>query len=1365
MEKKTYEEAYQMSKEYFEGNDIAANVYLGKYALKNEQGDILEPTPEYMHRRLAREFARIENKYPNPMSEEKIFGYLNRFRYIIPQGSPMAGIGNPYQVMSLSNCFLPGTKVYTTNGYKNIENVEIGDVTITHTGKHKKVVQKHANKLNGRKVYAVTTHGNIISLFVTENHRLMAVKGNDVALGIKPRYIPVSDLRVGDYVQIGSFTEDVEVKPINMLDIFTKSNFDYCNRKYRIQVIEQNDKKYLQMSTYYSKRNDPAFRLKKNISRKFLSFLTINDLEQEKEQWHLKLSSPSEPISSIIDIDEDFAYLLGYFYSRSAYVKINYDFNTKFNESTGVVTKINLLLGDTVKIPEFSGIRFEINYEDKAIIDKVESFIKKYNLCSYRTINGEKTLVCLDIDNNILALLFDYLFGSQNINNTLGASDVDDVGEKRALHPMLYTWPRRLVLHFAAGFIDGLSRKNGEITEDGLFVHGIYRPMVPDIFRFFRSRGIAVSNYYQSYVLRDSLLFHKEFLEEIPTLRQKLTPSEYDNRSELLKLEKERKELEAENDIIYDILENKLSENVFEEKEVFGNLKEERKKKIENKEKRKAKFIKIDGNLFVRIDRIREEKKMSKNLDTVYTLGVEDDHSYTVETVIAENCFVIESPYDSYGGILKTDQEEAQIMKRRGGVGFDISTIRPKGLPTANAAQTTDGIGVFMERFSNTCREVAQGGRRGALMLTISVHHPEIRTFIHIKEDLKKVTGANISIRVSDEFMNAVRNNEKYELRFPVDSKNPIISEFVDANEVWNEIVATAHKCAEPGVLFWDTVMQYCPANSYPQFKTVSTNPCGEITLSPYDSCRLLLVNALSFVENPFTEKASFNWSKFALVAQDAQRLMDDLVDLEYESVEKIIRKVESDPEPQHVKQIEYDLWVKIREACLDGRRTGLGLTAVGDTIAALNMKYGSEESIQFVEDLYKTLCINSYYSSIMLAKERGPFRVFSFSIEEDNKFLQRVWEAAPWLYEEYKKYGRRNIANLTTPPAGSTSMLAKSVIGFGTTSGIENVPYIMYIRRKKYNPNDKDFRCDYIDELGDKWQEFKVYHSGFSAWKQVTGYTDNDIEKSPYWGATIDDVDWVAKVRLQGAAQKWVDHAISNTTNLPEDITVDLVKQVYMTGWEVGCKGITIYRKGSRSGVILDSNSNKAINEIKENHAPKRPSELECDVHHMVVDNKEAVFLVGKLNNKPYEIFSIVFEDKNVLPKQLKVGKIIKLSGTEKAKYNLQYFDSDNNETKILENIGNINTNSIYDVLSRSMSLSLRHGVPIQFIVEQLIKGNEKNSKLYSFSKAAIRVLKKYIQDGAKTTFKKCSNCKSSKLAFQSGCVTCLECGHSKCD
>ena len=735
------------------------------------------------------------------------------------------------------------------------------------------------------------------------------------------------------------------------------------------------------------------------------------------------------------------------------------------------------------------------------------------------------------------------------------------------------------------------------------------------------------------------------------------------------------------------------------------------------------------------------------------------------------NCFVIQSPYDSYAGILKADQEQAQIMKRRGGVGFDVSTIRPKGIITANAARTTDGIGVFMERFSNTCREVAQGGRRGALMLTIDVHHPEIRTFINIKRDLKKVTGANISIRLTDEFMQAVKDEGQTQLRFPVEKDVPhSVEQMVDAKELWHEIIEAAWASAEPGLLFWDTVKRRTPTEAYASvgYGSTSTNPCGEIVLSPYDSCRLLLVNLYKFVKNPFTSKAKYDYDKFDDVVQKAQRLMDDLIDLELEAVDKIINKIKNDPEPEDVKQQELTLWNKIKEAAINGRRTGLGITALGDTSAALGTIYGSKESIKLTESIYKGLSLGAYRSTVTMAKERGAFPVFSHKLEENHPFIQQVLAAAPDLVEEYKKHGRRNIALTTTAPAGSVSVLTQ------TTSGIEPAFMLFYKRRKKVNGDDPSVRVDFVDPLGDKWQEYMVYHHAFKKWMEVSGKTEADVAESPYHNATANEIDWVAKVDLQAAAQKWICHSISNTTNIPNSTTVDVVKEIYMKGWETGCKGVTIYRDGCRTGVLVAETKpeEKKVDTdgqpetLVESHAPKRPKELPCDIHRINVrsggENESYLVLVGLLGGKPYEIFCGNSSHVEV-PKKSKTGLLIKNGKKDGvATYNLQIPIGDDDHL-LFKDVVELFANPNHGAMTRTLSLALRHGVPVQYAVEQLQK--DKHSDMQSFSRVIARVLKNYIPDGTKSNSDKiCGSCGLEGIVYKEGCATCNSCGWSKC-
>ena len=721
------------------------------------------------------------------------------------------------------------------------------------------------------------------------------------------------------------------------------------------------------------------------------------------------------------------------------------------------------------------------------------------------------------------------------------------------------------------------------------------------------------------------------------------------------------------------------------------------------------------------------------------------------------NCFVVDSPQDSYGGILKADQEQVQIMKRRGGVGFDISTIRPKGLKTSNAAKTTDGIGVFMERFSNSCREVAQGGRRGALMLTISIHHPDIETFINIKRDLTKVTGANISIRLTDEFMNAVENNESYELRFPVDASEDtaLVSQKVSAVNIWDQIIESAHGSAEPGLLFWDNVLNYTPAEIYKDkgFHTISTNPCSEITLSAYDSCRLLLLNLSSFVKNKFEKSASFDYQHFGDCVQKAQRMMDDLVDLEIEHVDKIIKKISIDPESNDTKRVELELWQKIRKAALDGRRTGLGITGLGDTLASLGLRYGSPNSIRETEDIYRTLAVSAYKSSCLLAKERGSFPVYSYESEVGHPFIERIFKSDPEIQELHQKYGRRNIALTTTAPCGSVSTLTQ------TTSGIEPAFMLKYTRRKKINPNDPDAQVDFVDDLGDQWQEFDVYHHGFASWMKATGGIE--IEDSPYHGATANEIDWETAVDLQAAAQKWVCHAISKTINLPSSVTIDDVKKVYWRGWKAGLKGVTVYRDGSRSGVLVASDAEGRDASFKTHSAPKRDDSLSCTIHHATIKGEAWTILVGLLDGRPYEVMGGL-QKYIEIPKKYRHGDIIKHSyKTKNSRYDLRI--GKNGDEILIKDIVSVFDNPNHAGFTRTISLALRHGAPIHYIVEQLQKDTEMD--MFSFSKVIARVLKNYIKDGTSPGQSSCENCGAEgSLVYQEGCVTCTACGHGKC-
>ncbi len=739
------------------------------------------------------------------------------------------------------------------------------------------------------------------------------------------------------------------------------------------------------------------------------------------------------------------------------------------------------------------------------------------------------------------------------------------------------------------------------------------------------------------------------------------------------------------------------------------------------------------------------------------------------------NCFVIgnEGNSDSYGGIMKIDEEQVQLMKRRGGVGHDLSHIRPKGSPVKNSALTSTGIVPFMERYSNSTREVAQDGRRGALMLSISVKHPDASDFIDAKMIQGKVTGANVSVRINDEFMKCVINNQPFIQQYPINSSNPIYTKEVNAGELWNKIIHNAWASAEPGILFWDTIERESIPDCYEEegFKTVSTNPCGEIPLCPYDSCRLLAINLYSYVENPFTNEASFNHTLFKEHVVYAQRLMDDLIDLEMEKIEKIIDKIASDPEAQEIKRVELDLWNKIRSKTLQGRRTGLGITAEGDMLAAMNLTYGSDQAIEFGVNVQKELAIEAYRSSVKMAKERGAFAVYSSEKEKNNPFILRIKQADPKLYSEMIRFGRRNIALLTIAPTGSVSICTQ------TSSGIEPVFMVSYRRRRKVNPNDKDAKVSFTDEQGDTWEEYNVFHPKFSKWLKLNNYNVDEvkaykdeqlntiIEKSPYYKATANDIDWVSKVKMQGLVQKWVDHSISVTVNLPQEANQDLVSQIYQAAWESGCKGMTIYREGSRSGVLI-SNKEKAkvnTNAIQESQAPPRPKKLEADVVRFQNDREKWVAVIGLLEGRPYEIFTGK-ADSLPIPVVVNKGWVTREKGEDgKARYDINYIDKDG-FSGYFQGLSR-SFNPVYWNYAKLISSILRHGMPITNVVETIQNLNLDDEAINTWKNGVARALKKYIPDGTKVKGEVCPECKSETgLIFKEGCLTCTDCGYSKC-
>lgn len=752
--------------------------------------------------------------------------------------------------------------------------------------------------------------------------------------------------------------------------------------------------------------------------------------------------------------------------------------------------------------------------------------------------------------------------------------------------------------------------------------------------------------------------------------------------------------------------------------------------------------------------------------------GIGNDH----QIASLSNCFVIgvEGNADSYGAVIRIDEEQVQLMKRRGGVGHDLSHIRPKGSPVKNSALTSTGLVPFMERYSNSTREVAQDGRRGALMLTVSIKHPDAESFIDAKMTEGKVTGANVSVKIDDEFMKAVVNDTPYRQQYPIAGPDPMVKKDISARSLWKKIIHNAWKSAEPGVLFWDTILRESVPDTYADlgFRTVSTNPCGEIPLCPYDSCRLLAINLYSYVVNPFTPDAHFDFDLFKKHVGLAQRIMDDIIDLESEKIDKILEKIDSDPEADEIKRAERELWQRIRRKTLMGRRTGVGITAEGDMLAALNLRYGTEEATDVAEEIQKTLALAAYSSSVELARDRGAFEIYDAEREKNNPFIARLRDADPALYERMTKFGRRNIACLTIAPTGTTSLMTQ------TTSGIEPVFLPVYKRRRKVNPNDTDVHIDYVDETGDAFEEYVVFHHKFVTWMLANGYPaakkytsaeiDDMIAHSPYYKATSNDVDWVQKVKMQGRIQRWVDHSISVTINLPNDVSEDLVDQLYVEAWRSGCKGCTVYRDGSRAGVLISAEDKKKKGETK--MAPPqivstRPQELDADVVKFQNNREKWIAFVGLLNGRPYEIFTGLADDEEgiMLPKTVEKGSIIKSYDSDGRKHYDFQFKNKRGFKMTLEGLDS-KFEPEYWNYAKLISGVLRYGMPITQVIKLVQEMELNNESINTWKNGVARALKKYLPNGTEVKGQECPNCGSETLVYQEGCLLCANCGATEC-
>lgn len=1241
-----YKEALGKSLEYFNGDELAAKTYVEKYALKDNLGDILEPTPDLMHRRLAKEFARIESKYSNPMTEDEIFELFNKFRYVIPQGSPMAGIGNKFQLQSFSNCFV--IELGDSYGWILNADQELAQIYKRRGGCGIDIsALRPANAKTTNAAGSSTGIGSFMERFSNTTREVGQCIASDQRVLTKRGLVEIQNV-VANKDEV--WTKAGWVKVVNVLNNGTKEVFRTSSQfgleiettLNHVFVDGQNNE--LPLSEFEAGDEICILPGVKNDNLLPVELKNIQPRQNTGARANLNLALPKL-------FTEEFAYLIGYSYG-DGYV-----------EKNKLGYPVSLSLACSNDYPE--------------IKEKLK---------------------------NICENLFGYKMSARKGDGNLERLDICSVYLMQFLQEN-----------------DLLKQKSGEISMPAILWNSPSSVQAAFLSGYFDADGYA-SGKKKGYVFNSIC---KSFLKDVQTL----------------------------------LLSNGVVSKIYSEQRVQQNWNTIYSLCIVGKSSQES-FVQQLKPSCVKVDKSNHVSKRDCLITpyTASTFGIKyGSYSYIEQknnmSVATYRRYVQETErFDLPQALVKDSIKEIEFVGNK--ETFDL-VLEKEHL-------------FWCEGFY-----VHNSGRRGANMQTISIHHPEIKTFINIKRDLKKVTGSNISVKITDEFMEALRKNEDYELRWPVDSKNPKIKHSVSAKEIWDEIINNAWESAEPGVLFWDTVINESPADAYSHkgFRTVSTNPCAELPLSINDACRLIVLNVMSCVKNAFKENAEFDWQKLKEVSYKAQRLMDDLVDLEIEAIDSILKKIDSDPEPEEVKLIERNLWLKIRGKCHEGRRTGLGPTAIGDTLAALGIRYGSESAINVVEQIYKTIALASYESSVDLAKERGAFPIFDLEAEKDQKFLNKLWKEDKILHEKYLKHGRRNIANLTTAPCGSVSLLAELVPGVHqTTSGIECVFLPFYVRRKKVNQTET--KIDYVDSLGDKWEEFTVFHPGFKVWMETNNKTKEDFESSPYYKATSTDLDWISGVKLQAAAQKWVDHSISRTQNLPNDVSKETVSEIYLTAYLAGCKGFTIYRDGSRSGVLVSStNTNKDSNNnnnlgFAQYNAPKRPKELDCNIYHTTVNSEKWTIFIGLLEDKPYEIMGGLAKYVKI-PKRITKGKLVKHSKeNESSRYDLHYdFEKGQEEETIIRDVGNIFENPTNSGFTRVLSLSLRHGAPVQYAVEQLIKAGDKESDLFTITKAFARVLKNYVKDGTKvSSIKKCKVCESTNLVYKEGCVQCLSCGDSKC-
>jgi ribonucleoside-diphosphate reductase alpha chain len=1236
MTKYDYNEAKKDSINYFNGNELAATVFLDKYALKDQDGNLKEKTPKEMHQRIAKEFARIQKKKygEKGMKEDEIFDLLDEFKYVVPQGSPMFGIGNPYQTVSISNCYVIPTPL---DSYGSIMQA---DESIVQLSKRRGGCGLDISNLrpNGSITHnsAHTSTGIIpfMERFSNSTREVgQCLKGDSLIL-TKRGLIKISEIKKGeDY----AWTKNGWIKIINLYENRGKQFYEITS-KYGYKLNASKD----HILQSFDNNGNLTEEKIENLSVGSNIVLCIGEKSEVKDYIKLERidnykNSNNKPLNAVTPnyLDEKLAYILGYAYG-DGYVDIG-----RLGDSTA------LSLACCNDYPE--------------IKEKIKFYCKELFGYDINFKNGDGNLEILSINNKYVITFLK--------ENGLLKQKADSL-----------TFPEKI-------FISSSSVQ-------GAFLSG-----------YFDADGYA-SGYKKGYAYAS---INRKFLLDC----QKVLMSN----SIVSKIHKEDRKNLGWNDLYNLCIVGRISQLA-----AINFL---------------SQSVKVNLSKFVAKSDFILTPFRSKSFKISYN---KYNYCPTNDYFLSLNCI----------NRLKND-----------GIDCITNLIQDK-IISIKESTFEESYDLELESehlFWCDGYYVHNCNRRGALMLTLSCHHPQIIDFISVKRDLKKVTGANISVKLTDEFLNAVRNNTDYELRFPVDSRekgyDPQISKTISARSVWDKIIENAHAMAEPGILFWDNITKESPSDSYASlgFKTECTNPCSELPLSAADACRLLAINLFSFIDNPFTKNAKFNFNKFYDISYKAQLLMDDLVDIELECLTKIIQKIKSDPEPIDIKRNELELWERVYSKCQQGRRTGLGVTALGDTIAALGVGYGTEESIDITEKIYKELKHGSYAASIDMAEKLGAFSVYNYELEKDQPFLNRIWNEYPELVEKYKKYGRRNIANLTTAPTGSISLLCKIINHFGTSSGIEPEFQIEYMRKKKITGDSKDIIADSIDANGDKWQHFIIHPAAIDDWMEVTG--EKDIKRSPWHGYCAQEINWVNRVKLQAAAQRHVDHSISSTVNLPNDVTVEEVKKIFEAAWQSGLKGITIYRDGCREGVLTKIDNKKTSDKIIKTNAPKRPKSLNADLYQLVYKYQKYYVVVGLYNGdkEPYEIFTGVNSDSNgdpIFPKNLDKGYV------EKIKRGIYNFKADNREYPL----SNINPDESVDALTRMISISLRHGADISFIVQQLEK---TKGGLQCFAKVLARTLKKYIKDGSEVHGESCGEC-GGKLIRQDGCAKCSSCGWSKC-